>query len=225
MRGAYRVLVGKPEGKRQLVRPRRRWEDNIKMDLQAVGWRDMDWVDLAQNRDRWRARVSEPSGSTNAANFLTGWGEGLCSRDYLRDAIDSDSGYVASDYSVRVSTGFERCGRKVSWPIRNYYLGVCQEAMRKSRRELSLCSPCRGWSSDHALAVSVLSTGLIYLRFLLHWSEQRLLLPSVLSFPAGRSWVQIPAGARDFLSSKTVQTGYGAHAASYSKGTGFLSRG
>jgi hypothetical protein len=54
-RGAYRVLVGKPEGRTPLGRPRRRWEDNIKMDLREVGWRDVDWIDLAQDRDRWRA--------------------------------------------------------------------------------------------------------------------------------------------------------------------------
>jgi len=54
-RGVYRVLVGKPEGKRSLVRPRRRWEDNIKIDLQEVGCRSMDWIDLAQDRDGWRA--------------------------------------------------------------------------------------------------------------------------------------------------------------------------
>jgi len=57
-RGVYRVLVGKPEGKRQLGRPRRRWEDNIKIDLQAVGYEGMDWVQLAQDRDRWRAFVN-----------------------------------------------------------------------------------------------------------------------------------------------------------------------
>jgi len=56
---AYIVfLVGKPEGKRPLGRPRRRWEDNIKMDLQEVGCRGMDWIDLAQDRDRWRALVN-----------------------------------------------------------------------------------------------------------------------------------------------------------------------
>jgi len=49
---------GKPEGKRSLVRPRRRWEDNIKMDLQEVGCEGMDWIDLAQDRDRWRALVN-----------------------------------------------------------------------------------------------------------------------------------------------------------------------
>ena len=52
-----RVLVGKPEGKRPLGKPRRRWEDNIKMDLQEVGGGRGDWMELAQDRDRWRALV------------------------------------------------------------------------------------------------------------------------------------------------------------------------
>jgi hypothetical protein len=56
-RGAYRALVGKPEGRRPLGRPRHRWEDNIKMDLRKVGWGGADWIDLAQDRDRWRALV------------------------------------------------------------------------------------------------------------------------------------------------------------------------
>ena len=54
----YRVLVGKPEGKKPLGRPRRRWVDNIKMDLQEVGCRGMDWIELAQDRDRWRTIVN-----------------------------------------------------------------------------------------------------------------------------------------------------------------------
>ena len=54
----HRVLVGKPEGKRPLGRPRRRWEDNIKMDLQEVRGGCGDWMELAQDRDRWRALVS-----------------------------------------------------------------------------------------------------------------------------------------------------------------------
>jgi hypothetical protein len=57
-RGAYRILVGRPEGRRPLGRLRRRWEDNIKMDVQEVGWGDMDWIDMAQDRDRWRAVVN-----------------------------------------------------------------------------------------------------------------------------------------------------------------------
>jgi hypothetical protein len=57
-RSAYRILVGKPEGKRQLGRPRRRWEDNIKMDLREIGWGDMDWIDLAQDRNQWKAVVN-----------------------------------------------------------------------------------------------------------------------------------------------------------------------
>ena len=55
-RGVYRVLVGKRDGKRPLVRPMHRWGDNIKMDLKEVGW-GMDWIDLAQDSDRWRALV------------------------------------------------------------------------------------------------------------------------------------------------------------------------
>jgi hypothetical protein len=57
-RGAYRALVGKPEGRRPLGRPRRRWEDNIKMDLREVAWGGMDWINLGQDRDRWRALVN-----------------------------------------------------------------------------------------------------------------------------------------------------------------------
>jgi hypothetical protein len=57
-RGVYSVLVGKPEGRRPLGRPRCRWEDNIKMDLQEVGCGGMDWFGLAQDRDRWREIVN-----------------------------------------------------------------------------------------------------------------------------------------------------------------------
>jgi hypothetical protein len=54
----YRILVGKPEGKRPLRSPRRRWEDDIRMDLREIGWGGMDWIDLAQDRDQWRALVN-----------------------------------------------------------------------------------------------------------------------------------------------------------------------
>ena len=57
-RGAYSVLVGKPEGKRPLGRPRHRWVDNIRMDLQEVGCGYVDWIELAQDRDRWWTLVS-----------------------------------------------------------------------------------------------------------------------------------------------------------------------
>jgi len=57
-RGIYRVLVGKPEGKKPLGRPSRRWEDNIKMDLQEVGCGCMGWINLAEDRDRWRTIVN-----------------------------------------------------------------------------------------------------------------------------------------------------------------------
>jgi hypothetical protein len=70
----YRVLVGKREGKRPLGRPRHRWEDNIKMDLQEVGCGGTDWIELADDRDRWRALV-------NAENLLASQ-EGLCSMEY-----------------------------------------------------------------------------------------------------------------------------------------------
>jgi hypothetical protein len=57
-RNAYRLLVGKPEGRRSLGRPRRRWVDNIRMDLGEVGWGDVDWIGLAQDKNRWRALVN-----------------------------------------------------------------------------------------------------------------------------------------------------------------------
>jgi hypothetical protein len=52
-RNVYRILVGKPEGKTPLGRPRRRWEDNIRMDLREIGWSGMDWIDLTQDGDQW----------------------------------------------------------------------------------------------------------------------------------------------------------------------------
>jgi hypothetical protein len=57
-RNAYRILVGKPEGKRPLERPRRKWVDNIKMDLREIAWAGMDWIELAQDRDQWRDLVN-----------------------------------------------------------------------------------------------------------------------------------------------------------------------
>jgi hypothetical protein len=58
VRGAYNILVGRPEGRRQVGRPRRRWEDNIKMDRRKIRFGDVDWIHRAQDRDRWRALVN-----------------------------------------------------------------------------------------------------------------------------------------------------------------------
>jgi hypothetical protein len=58
VRGAYNILVGRPEGRRPLGRPRRRWEDNIKMDLWEIGFEDVDWIHLALDRNRWWALVN-----------------------------------------------------------------------------------------------------------------------------------------------------------------------
>jgi hypothetical protein len=57
-RNAYRILVGKPKGRRPLGRPRRRWKDNIIIDLREIGCGGMDWIDLAQDRDQWRSLVN-----------------------------------------------------------------------------------------------------------------------------------------------------------------------
>jgi len=73
-RGVFRVLVGKPEGKRSLGTPRRRWVDNIGIDLREVGCGYMDWIGLIQDRDRWRTLVSAVMSLRvpgNAGNFLT----------------------------------------------------------------------------------------------------------------------------------------------------------
>jgi hypothetical protein len=58
VRGAYNILVGRPEGRRSLGRPSHRWEDNIMMHLREIGFGDVDWIHLAQDRDRWRALVN-----------------------------------------------------------------------------------------------------------------------------------------------------------------------
>jgi hypothetical protein len=57
-RNAYTILVGKPNGKRPLGRPRRKWVDNIKINLRETGWDGIDWIELAQDRDQWRALVN-----------------------------------------------------------------------------------------------------------------------------------------------------------------------
>jgi hypothetical protein len=73
-RGAYRSLVERPDGKRPLGKPRRRWEDNIKMTPQEVGWGGMDWISLAEDRDIWRVLLNAVTYlrvPLNAGNFFT----------------------------------------------------------------------------------------------------------------------------------------------------------
>jgi len=73
-RGIYRVLVGKHEGNRPLGRTRHRWEENITMNLQEVEYKGMDWIDLAEDRDRWQALINAVMNlrvPTNVGNFLT----------------------------------------------------------------------------------------------------------------------------------------------------------
>ena len=89
-RGVYRVLVGKLEGKRPLGRPRHRWVDNISMDFQEVGCGYMDWIGLAQDRDRWRTLVGAVMNLRvpgNAGNFLTSWKPVSFSRRTLHHGV------------------------------------------------------------------------------------------------------------------------------------------
>ena len=89
-RGVYRVLVEKPEGRRPLGRPRRRWVDNIWTDLQEVGCGYMDWIGLAQDRDRWRTLVSAVMNlrvRLNVGNFLTSCKPLSFSRTNLRHVV------------------------------------------------------------------------------------------------------------------------------------------
>ena len=89
-RGVYMVLVGKPEGKRPLGRPRRRWVDNIRMDLQEVGCGYMDWIGLAHDRDSWRTLVSAVMNLRvpwNGGNFLTSCKPVSCSRRTLHHGV------------------------------------------------------------------------------------------------------------------------------------------
>ena len=93
-RGVYRVFVGKPEGKRPLGRPRHKWVDNIRMDLQEVGCGYMDWIGLAQDKDRWRTFVNAVMNLRvpwNAGNFLTSCNPVSFSRGTLHHGVSKNS--------------------------------------------------------------------------------------------------------------------------------------
>ena len=95
--GVYRVLVGKPEGKRPLGRPRRRWVDNIRMDLQEVGCGYMDWTGLTQDRERWRTLVSAVMNLRvpwNAGNFLTSCKPVSFSRRTLHHGVSNPESFI-----------------------------------------------------------------------------------------------------------------------------------
>jgi hypothetical protein len=104
----YMILVGKPEGKRPLGRPRHRWEDNIKMNLQEVGCGAMDWIELAQDRDRRRANVTALMNlrvQSNAGNFLTGCKPvSLSRRTLLHGVSQSVNKQVISSTNSRNTT-------------------------------------------------------------------------------------------------------------------------
>ena len=92
-RGVYRVFVGKPEGKRSLGRPRRRWVDNNRMELQDVGYGLVDWNRMAQDRDRWRTLVRAVMNfgvPSNAGNFLTSCKPFSCSRRTLHRGVSKE---------------------------------------------------------------------------------------------------------------------------------------
>jgi hypothetical protein len=101
-RKAHRILVGKPEGKRPLGKPRRRWVDNIKIHLREIGWDGMDWIDVAQDRDQWRALVNTLVNLRvpyNAGKFLSSIG-GSSRRAQLRELF----GYFAVHIKSMCST-------------------------------------------------------------------------------------------------------------------------
>ena len=107
-RGVYRVLLGKPEGRRPLGRPRRRWVDNIRMDLQEVGCGYMDWIGLAQERDGWRTLVSAVMNLRvpwNAGNFLTSCKPVSFSRRTLHHGVSN--GVIIFVYCIWVVTRWQ----------------------------------------------------------------------------------------------------------------------
>jgi hypothetical protein len=101
---AYNILVGKLEGKRPLGRPRRRWEDNVRVDLREIGWECMDWMHLAQDRDHWLPLVNTVMKSrfpADAVNILTSWATISFSRRTLLHGVSLVSQSVSQLVSYR----------------------------------------------------------------------------------------------------------------------------
>ena len=119
--GVYSVLVGKPEGKRPVGRPRRRWVDNIRMDLQEVGCGYMYWIELAQDRDRWRTLVSAVMNLRvpwNVGNFLTSCKPVSFSRRTLHHGVSK----VRCLRTIREEPIVKYCPTSLWWAARNYRL-------------------------------------------------------------------------------------------------------
>ena len=119
--GVYRVLVGKPERRRPLGRPRRRWVDNIRMDLQEVECEYMDWIGLAQDRDRWRTLVSAVMNLRvpwNSGNFLTSCKPVSVSRRTLHHGVSVWTYHVSltlcQPMSILFDTILQRYSKNIS---------------------------------------------------------------------------------------------------------------
>jgi hypothetical protein len=125
-RNAYRLLVGKPEGKRPLGRPRCRWVDNIRLDLGKVGWGDVDWIGLAQDRNRWRALVN------SVFNLRVPWNAGKLS-----------SGLVSSGPSSSVQLLFWSWSCSCSWSsnCKRFIMRKVHKINMKMTLSFFLCVP------------------------------------------------------------------------------------
>ena len=142
--GAYRVLVGKPEGKRPLGRPRSRWVDNIRLDLQEVGCGYMDWIGLAQHRERWRTLVNAVMNIRvpwNAGNFLTSCKPVSFSRRTLHHAVS-----IAVPCKTPVSFTL-----RMSQPVWLYNFRQQNEQIRARNYRVLVCLELRPSSGGRCL--------------------------------------------------------------------------
>ena len=147
-RGVYRVLLGKPEGRRPLGRPRRRWVDNIRIDLQEVGCGYMDWIGLAQDRDRWRTLVNAAMNLRvpwNAGNFLTSFKPVSFSRRTLHPGV---SKYGVTLYVFRTVFSSIISSSRLYIQQTNRYcclLASKQTAVSVWQMHVALCTVLNSW--------------------------------------------------------------------------------